>query len=138
VFTVHRIISECESGGYMYAHTFPLHPKANSKGLYPSHRIIVETSLGRYLDKSENVHHRNGNKKDNTLANLEVLTVNEHIRLHGIDRQVENVRCICDHCGKNFEIPPATYRLRVRRNKLGKLFCSLSCGTKYQIKTKQG
>ncbi len=133
MFVVHKIISECESGGYLYARTSPLHPKANSEGLYPSHRIIVENNLGRYLDKKENVHHKNENKKDNTLANLEVLLVDDHVRLHCKDRQVQNIKCQCNYCGDNFELSPTTYRLRTRRNKTGKIFCSRSCGSKYQM-----
>ena len=133
MFQEHKIISECESGGYMYAHTKPLHPKANENGLYPSHRIIMENFLERYLDGNEVVHHVNGNKKDNTLSNLKVLDNAQHTCMHWEDKREENIQCICSFCGKHFELKPCVYRLRANRNKSKNIFCSRSYGTKFQF-----
>ena len=133
MFQEHKIISECKSGGYMYAHTKPLHPKANGKGLYPSHRIIMENYLKRYLDENEVVHHVNGNKIDNTLSNLKVLENDQHTAMHRKDKREENIQCICSLCGTHFELKPVVYRLRTNRNKSKNIFCSRSCGTKFQF-----
>ena len=48
-----------------------------------SHRHIMEQHLGRHLEKSEVVHHRDGNPSNNMLDNL-VLTKNqsEHVKSH--------------------------------------------------------
>lgn len=46
------------------------------------HRVIVEQHLERKLSKSEIVHHKNGNRKDNRLENLELLSISEHIKHH--------------------------------------------------------
>lgn len=46
------------------------------------HRIIFEKSIGRELTSKEEVHHINGNKKDNRIENIMVLTKSEHTRLH--------------------------------------------------------
>lgn len=48
------------------------------------HRHIMEQSIGRPLLPSEHVHHRNGDKEDNRLENLEIINAKDHGRLHAI------------------------------------------------------
>lgn len=67
--------------GYIKTYA-PDHPNADTKGYYPEHRIVMEKKLGRYLKKSEHVHHINGLKDDNRIENLELLSHSEHMTLH--------------------------------------------------------
>jgi hypothetical protein len=58
------------------------HPFADKRGYVKEHRYVVEQSIGRYLKRSEIVHHKNHNRKDNRIENLEVLTLSQHMKLH--------------------------------------------------------
>ena len=46
------------------------------------HRWVVEESNGMPLAPNKVVHHKNGDKLDNSLANLEVLTRSNHMAHH--------------------------------------------------------
>lgn len=120
-----KIISTCKGGGYMYCRTEPIHPKANSKKLYPLHRVIAENKIGRLLNENEEVHHINENKSDNHPDNLQILTKSEHAALH---RKVESIEVNCPNCNQSFVLKPHEHRLRIKRNKTGLVFCSRSCG----------
>ena len=46
------------------------------------HRKIMEDYLGRKLNSNEIVHHIDGNKLNNDISNLQVVTRSEHLKIH--------------------------------------------------------
>ena len=46
------------------------------------HRIKFENKIGRKLRRFEVVHHKNGNRKDNRISNLELLDICKHTSIH--------------------------------------------------------
>lgn len=57
--------------GYVLVYS-PDHPDANADGYIREHRLIAESIVGRRLYENEVVHHKDGNRSNNALDNLEV------------------------------------------------------------------
>lgn len=83
------------SYGYVLIYK-PEHPYANGDGNVFEHRLVAEKYLlndensvvidgTRYLSPEYEVHHKNENKRDNSVENLIVLTKAEHRSLHNTE-----------------------------------------------------
>ena len=60
----------------------PDHPSANKWGYVYRYRILVEESIGRFLTSDEIVHHKDGDKSNDAIENLEIMSQSNHIAEH--------------------------------------------------------
>ena len=67
---------------------YPEHPNANSHGYVSEHRLIAEKALGRRLRLKEDVHHIDGNVRNNRNDNLLICTHGYHTGLHNRIRKI--------------------------------------------------
>lgn len=123
MWKIERTISK---GEYMYA-VVPGHPNATKHGYVLEHRVVMENHLGRLLGPNELVHHLNGDRKDNSLKNLQVMSREEHTRTHHRRREVGRFKC--PQCGTVFVRGMADTRDKMGRGKL--IFCGRSCAGKW-------
>lgn len=75
MWNIRKIVSK---GDYYYA-VVPEHPMKTKNNYVLLHRIVMENHLGHLLDSNLIVHHLNGNKKENSIANLQVMSASEHL-----------------------------------------------------------
>jgi hypothetical protein len=70
-----------DGDGYVSIYA-PGHPYASKAGRVLEHRLVMEAFLNRFLTRSEVVHHRDHDKQNNDISNLELFARNsDHLRV---------------------------------------------------------
>lgn len=97
------------------------HPLSHKTGRTYFHRHVASLKYGRWLTTDEEVHHIDGNKKNNDPSNLLVLTAGEHTLIH----KGSILEKKCPACNKAFY--PQANRIK---------YCSERCSKTDKIKNK--
>lgn len=99
----------------------PNHPTADVRGYCRVHRMVA-WDTGLLTNLNDVVHHRDGNKHNNTPDNLRVISNNEHTSLHckGRERPRRNRKpCLYPGCnemtGSAYELCTKHYKSQWRR-----------------------
>ena len=120
------------NGPYILQKAPSEYPGRKYRGRYAyEHHIVWWRHQGAVPGPDEVIHHRNGNKHDNRIENLELLTRERHAHHHGAEtRRLESIKC--GYCGKQFELRQNHAKSRRKQTQSGALYCSRSCGAKAQ------
>ena len=102
----------------------PTHPRAYANGYVLAHRAVIEESLGRYLEPHEVIHHKNENKRDNRIENLEITNRSDHAAHHH-PQPAPAIILTCPHCSKTFTRRRGKTHL-VKRT-ASRTYCSRRC-----------
>lgn len=60
----------------------PDHPNSQKDGYILEHRYVMSEFLGRPLSNEEHIHHKDENKLNNDIRNLEIISKSDHSKLH--------------------------------------------------------
>ena len=77
------------------------HPYRDKNNRVYLHRYLKELDLGYYITREYDVHHINGDKRDNRPENLEVLLRGDHTRQH--NPVIDMTGRTCLSCGIKYE-----------------------------------
>lgn len=69
------------------------HPYASKQGLVFEHRLVMERTIGRYLEPTEQVHHKDGNRGNNTPENLELWKRRQPAGIRAADYHCHGCHC---------------------------------------------
>lgn len=97
-------------------------------------RYLKAVQIGRYLTNEETVDHINGDKTDDSIENLQILSMLENNRK---THCLPDIILTCPICKVVFTRTRSALRGKRDRAAQGKITCSRSCGGKYSHITKQ-
>lgn len=133
-------------GGYRRFY-LPKHPTAAKDGEVREHRMVWYDAYGE-IPAGHDIHHKNGDRLDNRLENLECISHGDHTRHHGWLLKWRATHTpwnagtktweefVCGVCGKDFKRPIGT-----RKNSLKhgwSTTCSKRCRQALSVEARHG
>lgn len=94
------------SHGYRLLHIPMSHPyraMARGDGDIFEHRLVMAQHLGRLLQPWEVVHHKNQDKQDNRIENLELLTTGVHTLVTRMEAEIKKLQTRVEQLEKEIE-----------------------------------
>lgn len=97
-------------------------------------RYLMSVTLGRFLDPaSEHVDHKDNDKSNDAIENLQILTPLENLKKQETlyrEKVPKYTELTCPKCGKIFSVLSKNYRFKIKNQNT--ISCSRKCGaTKY-------
>lgn len=90
------------------------------------HRLIYEQHHNVKLSSTDIIHHIDGNKDNNNITNLKLMTNSEHSKLHANNRNIDYKELRCMSCGKLYTIKLSVYNSKIKNGQTV-FVCSKKC-----------
>ena len=85
MFKQYRTGSSSKTGAGYIQVSIKKHPLFPGLRFVYEHRLMMAEYLDRKLRRNEAVHHRNGNRTDNRIKNLELMSTKKHAQIHALE-----------------------------------------------------
>ncbi len=117
-----------KNGDYCLAVAPPEYPGKKYRGRYcPEHHLVWWQNTGEVVPPGYEIHHKDKNKQHNVFDNLELLSSEEHRKLHATEKTRRMVTLTCPSCGTEFTRERRQTHLCKGGNPTS---CSRSCSAK--------
>ena len=93
-------------------------------------RYLLSVKLGRFLTVDETVDHIDGDKSNNSIDNLQILSLGDNVRK---SQKKSDYVLVCPVCKKTFTRPHYRLSGKIKKERMrrGELCCSRKCGGIY-------
>lgn len=113
----------------------------DKKQVVPYARYLMEQYLGRKLREDEEVHHKDHDKTNDVIENLEVINSTVHRKHHNPLKYKDTIEQ-CYVCGKSFTFTAKQHSNKYKERKrkpdtVDKYFCSRKCSGIYGKKIQE-
>ena len=97
--------------------------KRYRKGYCYEHHFVYWKNTGILPGKKDCIHHKNGDRHDNSFKNLELIDRGKHTTRHNLKNVF--ILCTCEGCKKEYNVKPYKYNWKKKNKK--HFFCSRKC-----------
>ena len=125
-----------KNGEYLLTVAPSNYPGKRYRGRYCStHTLVYWMHYGIVPNADEIIHHKDGNKRNNNIDNLELMKRRDHVSLHGLAKGQLYVRLRCPMCNRYFSKRRSNTHLA--NNNRQATFCSRQCVGKFSSLPKE-
>ena len=92
-----------KNGNYILVIAPDNSPGKKYRGRYCSEHVLVYWQhFGILPNNDEIIHHKDGNKRNNNINNLELMKRSEHAKMHQLSKGEAYIKMQCPFCGNEF------------------------------------